>query len=189
MKSSLIKTLLALVILVLIGCNSSSDNKFIGENNYIDVLERDTIKFFTEEVLINLEGITSDRDDSKEFIDMKISSDNLYILDSICIWSAEAYGFDRPFGLAQFECYNYLSDHQKSVHNVITIETFRRLENDSFLIILSKPIAYEWGAYIDLRLYSQKKESASYSFIIVQKGNDMILDAIGSISSLNSLTQ
>lgn len=188
MKNSMIRILLVFVILILMGCGSSNNDEFRGTNEYVDVLERDAIKFFTEEVLINLKDITSDREDSKEFIGMKISSDNLYILDSICVWSAEAYGFDRPFGLTQFECYSYLSDRQKSLYNVATIEAFRELANDTFLIILSKPIAYEWGAYIDLRLYSQKKES-SYSFIIVQRGNDMILNAIGSISSLNSLTQ
>ncbi len=161
------------------GCNTDLGSK--SENSYENYIELNAVDFLKNEILKDLDKFSKGNelflDDVKN---QKITSKDIYIAKDICSWTPQFGDFDYPINLPSFDCYHFPSSEN---YSLVSTEEF--IQNEyNYLVIVSRPLVYDWGGYIEVALHSKKFGSNNPIFFIVQKDNKMYLYSVGSKSSL-----
>lgn len=168
------------IFLLLAGCNDS-DLGTKGIKEYDNYIELNAVKFVIDEVLSDLPKYLSKNklEATKRVLD-SVTNLNIYLATRVCKWTPQFGDFDYPLNLPSFECYKIPTSNVDYI-NLIDVDSFK-IESKQYLMVVSRPLVYQWGGYIEVIIYSEKFGIDNPVFFIVQKDNQMYLHSMGGIS-------
>lgn len=180
---SLLKLLIGCLILTMtFGCDRP-DFGIKGNDKYQSYLELDAVQFLVKEVFVDLPKYAFQIEKSVDLEVLRgIKLDNILLASKACKWTPQFGNFDYPLNLPSFECYDLPTSEVDYIRSV-DVSSFLQ-HSKSYLLVVSRPLVYEWGGFIEVVFYSEAFGIDNPTFFIIKKHDNMYLHSVGAISGL-----